>query len=101
MEHVVHRGGLQLRKLFSELLGFISSEDKKIIGGVLGMLLFVLTPILVIGTSISVLKYLKNLPKQETKCWEVQSVDGRAFKVNTCTGETAELPRLPKSNASS
>lgn len=93
-------GGLHLLKLLSELFGFISSDDRKMLGGLLAVLLFVLMPMLVIGTSIGVLKYMKNLSRQEPKCWEIQSVDGRAFKVNTCTGETIELPLLPKSNAS-
>src|SRR5262249_3839978 len=28
----------------------------------------------------------------EASCWQVQSVEGRVFKVNTCTGKTVELP---------
>lgn len=90
-----------LRKLLLELLGFISSDDKKLIGGILGILLFVLMPMLIIGGAIHLLKTMENLSKPDAKCWEVQNVDGRIFKVNTCTGETDELPNLLKSNASS
>ena len=31
----------------------------------------------------------------ERQCFKLQEVGGRVFKVNTCTGDTVELPPIP------
>lgn len=83
-------------KLISELVAFIPKGLREMVGFQVGIWLFVLTPMILLGGAMALLKAFKEPPKQEVPCWQIQTVEGRVFKINSCTGETIELPAAPK-----
>jgi hypothetical protein len=85
-------------KLISELVAFVPKDLQEMVGLQVGIWLFV-PPMILLGGAMALLKAFKEPPKQEVPCWQIQTVEGRAFKINRCTGETEELPAAPKASA--
>lgn len=79
-------------KLVSELLGFIPKDIREMLGGIVGIYLMMLAPLLIIGGVIGAVKATLALSQPDKACWTIQKIDSRLIKLNTCTGETLELP---------
>ena len=75
-------GASILKDIINGLSGILNKEAKDMIS----IFAMVLIPM---GLMYSVVflpqRLIKEVNKPE-KCWEVQSVNGKAYKVNTCTG---------------
>jgi hypothetical protein len=54
---------------------------------------------ILLGGAMALPKVFKEPPKHEVPRWQIQTVEGRVFKINSCTGETTELPTAPKALA--
>lgn len=82
-------------RLVSELVAFIPKDMREMVGLQIGLCLFVITPMILLGGAMVLLKAFKEPPIQDVPCWQVQAIEGRVFKINSCTGETVELPAAP------
>ena len=72
-------------------LSFIPSELREMVGFFTGFALMIALPIAV-GLGVMTLYYTMQKSKTNTvACWQVQVIEGRTFKLNTCTGELAEV----------
>jgi len=91
-----HEGGWA--RLASELVAFIPKNMREIIGVHVGIYLFILTPIVLLFGVFALIKLFQEPKVPEVPCWQIQKVENRVFKLNSCTGETVELPQAPDSN---
>ena len=82
-------------KLISELLALIPKDMRDMIGLQVGVYLFILTPMLIIGGAVALMKTFQDKKPQEKPCWQIQQIDGRIYKLNACTGETIEIASNP------
>lgn len=78
-------------RLVTEIVSIIPKDMKEMVGFQIGLWLFVLTPMLVIGGAGMLLKMFTERKPPEVACWQIQKLDNRVFKLNSCTGETIEL----------
>ena len=78
-------------RLVTEIMSIIPKDMKEMVGFQIGMWLFVLTPMLLVGGATMLLKLFKEPKPPEVACWQIQKLDNRLFKLNACTGETIEL----------
>jgi hypothetical protein len=84
---VVKKGDLRLKEILSGLSGVLNKDAKNMIS----MFAMVLVPM---GLMYSVIYLPQMLTKEINKpeqCWDIKSVEGKAFKLNLCTGETFPL----------
>lgn len=77
--------------LISELLAFIPKDLRELIGMMAGIYLFIFIPIIFFGGFKAVQKLLEKPEAPVVQCWQIQKVDGRLFKLNSCTGEAVEI----------
>ena len=81
--------------LISEIIAFIPKDLRELIGFFVGMYLLVFLPIMIIS-GVSAIKKSLDKPEMPTaQCWQIQKIDSRLFKLNSCTGETTEITTPP------
>lgn len=83
--------------LISEVLSFIPKDLREFIGFMAGMYILISLPMLILGGVKLVQKNIDKPESSNTQCWQIQKVDNRLFKLNSCTGETIEITQ-PETN---
>jgi len=81
--------------LISEIVAFIPKDLREFIGFMAGMYLLIFLPMIFINGVSAIKKSLDKPEIQTAQCWQLQKVDGRLFKLNSCTGETTEISVAP------
>ena len=79
------------------LLSFIPANLRDMVGFFSGMVLVLAIPAaLILG--VMILYYAKERAKvAEVPCWQLQVINNRVFKLNSCTGEVTEIKVGPAS----
>jgi hypothetical protein len=85
--------------LISEIVAFIPKDLRELIGFMAGIYLFVSLPLLIFGGVRLVQKNIDKPDEQSAQCWQLQKIEERLFKLNTCTGETIEVPQIKSNSA--
>lgn len=75
--------GKETEGLIKQLLSFIPEDGKEMIG----VYLMVFIPMGIVFGFVYLPQYLEKLSESSEKCWELQEVKDKTYKVNTCTGE--------------
>ncbi|MFY9328476.1 MAG: hypothetical protein WAO76_10720 [Georgfuchsia sp.] len=83
--------------LISEIVAFIPKDLRELIGFMAGMYLLVFLPIIIISGVSAIKKSLDKPETQTAQCWQIQKIDSRFFKLNSCTGEALEITPTPNS----
>jgi hypothetical protein len=83
-------------RLISEIVSFIPKDMREMIGFQVGLYLFVFTPMVILVGAFALIKLFQAPKALEVPCWQIQKIENRLFKLNSCTGETIELPAPPK-----
>jgi hypothetical protein len=84
-------------RLAGTFFSWIPGDMKELVGLQLGIYLFTLTPIVLLFAAFAIVKWVNSPKAPEIQCWKIQSVENRVFKLNTCTGESVELPPQERS----
>lgn len=79
--------------LISEIVAFIPKDLRELIGFMAGMYLLVSLPLLIFGGVRFAQKYFDRPAEPSIQCWQLQKFGERLFKLNSCTGETIEIPQ--------
>lgn len=81
------------------LLSFVPSEIREMLGVLSGfVLLFAIPAAVILG--VMILYYsMQNSKVNNVACWQVQSIEARVFRLNTCTGELIEVKDSSAPNA--
>jgi hypothetical protein len=79
-------------RLITELISIIPKDTREMIGEYAGIYIFIFTPMIMIGGLVFIMNILTSEDLPEVPCWEIQKVEDRIFKINTCTGESVEIP---------
>ena len=87
--------------LISEIVAFIPKDLRELIGFMAGIYLFVSLPLLIFGGVRIVQKNIDKPDEPSVQCWQLQNIDERFFKLNTCTGEAIEIPQIKSNSAPS
>jgi hypothetical protein len=82
--------------LLLELMTFIPEGMRKMIGFHFGYNLLIIVPAVVLISGVSLIKWYQ---APTTSCWVIQKIEDRLFKLNSCTGETVELPPSPEASS--
>lgn len=78
-------------KIFTQFMDLIPKDMREMIGLQIGIYVFILTPMILLGGAMFLFKSFQEPKAPETQCWQIQKIDGHIYKLNSCTGETAEL----------
>jgi len=73
--------------ILSALLSILPKESREFIG----VYVMILAPMALIYGVTYLPQILESMTKPSEKCWELQELKERIFKVNTCTGEIEEV----------
>ncbi len=73
--------------ILSALLSILPKESREFIG----VYVMILAPMALIYGIIYLPQILGSMTKPSEKCWELQELKERIFKVNTCTGKIEEV----------
>jgi hypothetical protein len=49
--------------------------------------------------AFALIKLFQEPKAPDVPCWQIQKIENRVFKLNSCTGETVELPPAPKASS--
>ena len=79
-------------RLAGTFFSWIPGDMKELVGFQLGIYLFILTPMVLLFGAYAIIKWVNSPKPPALQCWQIQSVEGRVFKLNTCTGDAVELP---------
>ncbi|MCZ8252254.1 MAG: hypothetical protein O9318_07275 [Hylemonella sp.] len=77
------------------LFSFIPSDLREMVGVFSGLVLAFAVPAAVILGVMTLYYTMQKSKIQTVACWQVQIIDKRAFRLNTCTGELVELKEPP------
>jgi hypothetical protein len=81
--------GMDFSKILERLIPMVPEPMREMVGVMLGLFLF-MGLVYAIGFGPM---YLLRLVREPTKqCWDIKGVEGRVFKVNSCTGEVVPIP---------
>jgi hypothetical protein len=74
---------------------FIPAGLREVVGAFTGLLLIFAVPAAVVLCVLILYHAMQKAKVPEVACWHMQTVEGRLFKFNTCTGELAEVKAVP------
>jgi hypothetical protein len=77
--------------LINSLLSWIPKDLKELTGFFAGFVMLILIPTILIAGGVQIFKWVNRTNALENTCWKLQSLEGRVFKVNSCTGEVIEI----------
>lgn len=77
------------------LLSFIPADLREMVGFFSGFVLMFAVPAAVILGVMTLYYTMQKSKIQTVACWQVQVIDKRVFRLNTCTGELVELKEIP------
>ena len=80
-------------RLAGTFFSWIPGDMKEMVGLQLGIYLFAFTPLVLVFSAFAIVKWVRSPKVPEVQCWQIQSVEDRVFKLNTCTGDSVELPQ--------
>lgn len=73
-------------------IAFIPHELREMVGFFTGFVLMMVVPAVVVMGAITMYHFMQKSKESSVACWQIQSNAQRTFKLNTCTGEMAEVP---------
>jgi hypothetical protein len=84
-------GGVWSR-IVDQIASFIPGDMKELVGVQVAIALFAVVPMVVILGGFTLMRWITSPPAPETPCWKIEKIELRVFKLNSCTGETIEIP---------
>jgi hypothetical protein len=84
-----------LAAVIHAILSFIPEDLKDMVGTFAGFVLAFAVPVAIVLAVMLLYYAMQNSKYSTTPCWQIQAVDQRLFKLNTCTGELVEVKDVP------
>lgn len=80
--------------ILKALLSILPKEAREFIG----IYMMAFAPIIIISVVMILQNMAQKSSEEDKKCWSLQELQNKAYKINQCTGEVVELSKITASN---